>query len=60
MVFFFFLFRLYTYVFQNCVFVRSRSTGIVVFNYKDCNNTLQKTEGESFSILRLVNFFVFL
>ncbi|XP_010449703.1 PREDICTED: polycomb group protein VERNALIZATION 2-like isoform X3 [Camelina sativa] len=23
---------------------KSRSTGMVVFNYKDCNNTLQKTE----------------
>nr|pir hypothetical protein - Arabidopsis thaliana [Arabidopsis thaliana] len=23
----------------------SRSTGMVVFNYKDCNNTLQRTEG---------------
>ena len=27
---------------------RSGSAGIVVFNYKDCNNTLQKTEGVCF------------
>jgi hypothetical protein len=39
------LFMLYTYILQNCVLLRSRSTGMVVFNYKDCNNTLQRTEG---------------
>jgi hypothetical protein len=38
------LFMLYTYILQNCVLLRSRSTGMVVFNYKDCNNTLQRTE----------------
>ena len=46
------LFMLYTYILQNCVLLRSRSTGMVVFNYKDCNNTLQRTEGQSFSVLR--------
>lgn len=51
------LFMIYTYIFLNCVLVRSRSTGMVVFNYKDCNNTLQKTEGDS-STKFDVNFYV--
>lgn len=42
----------YRLTFFQLGFVRSRFTGMVVFNYKDCNNTLQKTEGESFSVLR--------